>query len=46
MKSGVSSGANAINDLPNVANQLDFILFADDTNMYVETDDFGFNRNN
>ena len=28
-----------INDLPNVSNQLDFILFADDTNIYVEADD-------
>ena len=25
-----------INDLPNVSKQLDFILFADDTNIYVE----------
>ena len=28
-----------INDLQNVSNQLDFILFADDANIYVEADD-------
>ena len=27
-----------INDLPNISNQLDFFLFADDTNIYVEAD--------
>ena len=28
-----------VNDLPNVSNLLDFTLFADDTNIYVEADD-------
>ena len=28
-----------INDLPNISNKLQFFLFADDTNNYVETED-------
>ena len=28
-----------INDLPNISNKLNFYLFADDTNTYVEADD-------
>ena len=28
-----------INDLPNISNKLSFFLFADDTNLYYESDD-------